>query len=110
MYTIVENLGDGANRNSGATVTGDAALPLLGEEEGERAVASMEDQWQQEMNVFEVQCTQSLSCHFLANHGLNGAFVANLCLLQDIIISTLVSQTQLTEVNMIGPRFWSFVY
>ncbi|CAM6090151.1 unnamed protein product [Calypogeia fissa] len=52
-YTIVENLGDGANRNSGPTVAGDAALPLLGEEEGERAVASMEDQWQQEMNVFE---------------------------------------------------------
>jgi hypothetical protein len=50
-YTIVENLGDVASRTSGPT----AALPLLGEEEGERAVASMEDQWQQEMNVFEVR-------------------------------------------------------
>jgi hypothetical protein len=53
-YTIVENLGDVASRTPGTTGAGSVAMPLLGEEEGERAVASMEDQWQQEMNVFEV--------------------------------------------------------
>eukprot|EP00250_Pteridium_aquilinum_P008763 c18193_g1_i1 orf=359-3379(-) len=53
-YTIIENIGDGGSR-SGATAlrSSDSALPLLGEDDGESAVASMEDQLQQEMNVYE---------------------------------------------------------
>ncbi|KAG6547269.1 hypothetical protein Mapa_011205 [Marchantia paleacea] len=53
LYTIVENIGEVGNRTAGPSAAGDAALPLLGEEDGESAVASMEDQWQQEMSVFE---------------------------------------------------------
>ena len=51
-YTIIENIGDGGNRNGARSI--DSSLPLLGEEDGESAVASMEDQLQQEMNVYEV--------------------------------------------------------
>ncbi|KAI5060978.1 hypothetical protein GOP47_0023483, partial [Adiantum capillus-veneris] len=50
-YTIIENIGDGGSRNGVAT--NDTAVPLLGEDDGESAVASMEDQLQQEMNVYE---------------------------------------------------------
>jgi hypothetical protein len=51
-YTIIENIGHVGNRNGARSA--DSALPLLGEEDGESAVASMEDQLQQEMNVYEV--------------------------------------------------------
>lgn len=61
MYTIVETIRDGGGRNPGVAVGGDAPVPLLGEEEGESAVASMEDQWQQEMNVYEVSVVHP--CH-----------------------------------------------
>lgn len=53
-YTIVENMGDVGSRSCAPTLgASDSAVPLLGEEEGESAVASMEDQLQQEMNVYE---------------------------------------------------------
>jgi hypothetical protein len=55
VYTIVETMGDAGGRTSGGTMAAnDAAVPLLSEEDGESAVASMEDQWQQEMSVYEV--------------------------------------------------------
>ena len=54
VYTIVETMGDAGARASAGAPISDAALPLLGDEEGESAVASMEDQWQQEMSVYEV--------------------------------------------------------
>ncbi|KAL3697240.1 hypothetical protein R1sor_011316 [Riccia sorocarpa] len=50
-YRIVENIGEVGTRAAGPSASGDAA-PLL-DEDGESAVASMEDQWQQEMSVFE---------------------------------------------------------
>ncbi|KAJ7530253.1 hypothetical protein O6H91_15G086400 [Diphasiastrum complanatum] len=54
FYEIVENMGDAANQSSRITQSiSDIAVPLLGEEEGESAVASVEDQWQQEMTVYE---------------------------------------------------------
>ncbi|CAK9234248.1 unnamed protein product [Sphagnum troendelagicum] len=54
VYTIVETMGDAGGRTSGGTMAAnDAAVPLLSEEDGESAVASMEDQWQQEMSVYE---------------------------------------------------------
>jgi anaphase-promoting complex subunit 2 len=54
VYTIVETMGDAGGRTAGGTMAAnDAAVPLLSEEDGESAVASMEDQWQQEMSVYE---------------------------------------------------------
>jgi hypothetical protein len=47
-------MGDAGARAGVGAPSMDAALPLLGDEERESAVASMEDQWQQEMNVYEV--------------------------------------------------------
>lgn len=53
-YTIIENIGDGGSRNGASVLrSSDSALPLLGEEDGEIAVASMEEQLRQEMNVYE---------------------------------------------------------
>lgn len=53
VYCIVETMGDAGARAGVGAPSMDAALPLLGDEERESAVASMEDQWQQEMNVYE---------------------------------------------------------
>ncbi|MCO5567286.1 hypothetical protein L7F22_020976 [Adiantum nelumboides] len=53
-YTIIENIGDGGSRNGATTIrSNDTSVPLLGEDDGESTVASMEDQIQQEMNVYE---------------------------------------------------------
>ena len=59
MYSIVETMGNAGARAGVGASSMDAAMPLLGDEERESAVASMEDQWQQEMNVYEVVC-----CYF----------------------------------------------
>lgn len=53
VYTIVETMGDAGARAGAGAPASDTALPLLGDDEVESAVASMEDQWQQEMNVYE---------------------------------------------------------
>ncbi|KAH7437518.1 hypothetical protein KP509_05G076000 [Ceratopteris richardii] len=53
-YTIIENVSDVGNRNvANALRTSDSTVQLLGEDDGESGVASMEDQLQQEMNVYE---------------------------------------------------------
>lgn len=52
-YSIVETMGDAGSRAGAGAPSMDSALPLLGDEERESAVASMEDQWHQEMNVYE---------------------------------------------------------
>ncbi|XP_024541138.1 anaphase-promoting complex subunit 2 isoform X1 [Selaginella moellendorffii] len=51
FYQVVETIGDGGQR--GASAPTEAAVPLLEEEDGQSAVTPMEDQWQQEMNVYE---------------------------------------------------------
>lgn len=65
MYSIVETMGDAGARAGVGAPSMDAALPLLGDEERESAVASMEDQWQQEMNVYEVICAIFVHLNFI---------------------------------------------
>jgi hypothetical protein len=63
VYTIVETMGDAGARAGACAPAHDTAVPLLGDDEGESAVASMEDQWQQEMNVYEAGTCASWKLH-----------------------------------------------